>query len=370
MAAAPSSQQMDINENEEQQIIEVDQPQAAEVEGPSSPERAPSMTDLKPPINHIENEKEAKIHLINSIIYNTLSSDSSCHTPPSQTISKIYDSSGTIMMDGIDLASMASDCSLITLVDHLKQTEVLKATTPWDLSHQSDPISVFIILDDITYGKFISTGSIILEGIEESMPYVHRHPHLHQSPLAAINFCIVVHAIHRISGKPKTHESHILVHLKLEPASLIASNTLMGFSRPSHPDQELENIMKHMPNISQYARTSCCFQGPPSSLINEATSSEGFAEHHLLDYSSISGPNFLAIPSPINNAATWQQRHRWEGRRFIGAFHPAYINLIKGVKRQHQSSGDQQTWKSHRAASSMTTSVNKDGSIHINVKYD
>ena len=42
---------------------------------------------------------------------------------------------------------------------------------------------MFTVLDDITYGKFISTGSIILEGIDESMPYVHHHPHLFQSPL-------------------------------------------------------------------------------------------------------------------------------------------------------------------------------------------
>ena len=190
-----------------------------------------------------------------------------------------------------------------------------------------------------------------------------------QSPLSAINFCIVDHGMHGISGKPKDHASHILVHLKLEPASLISSNTLMGFSRPSHPDQELENIMKHMPNISQYSRTSCSFQGPPSSFINEATSSEGFAEYHLLDYSSISGPNFLSIPSVIQLLGNSDISGKAE--RFIRAFHPAYINLIKGSKRQAQTSGDhQQNWKSHRAASSMTTSVNKDGSININVKYD
>ena len=105
------------------------------------------------------------------------------------------------MMDGIDMTTMTSDFSLITLVDFMKQASVLKSSTPWDLSHQKDPISIFIVLDDITYGKFISTGSIILEGIDESMPYVHRHPHLFQSPLSAINFCIVDHALHRISGQ-------------------------------------------------------------------------------------------------------------------------------------------------------------------------
>ena len=227
---------------------------------------------------------------------------------------------------------------------------------------------MFIVLDDVTYGKFIATGSIILEGIDEAMPYVHQHPHLHQSPLSAINFCIVDHALHRISGKPKNHQSHVLVHLKLEPASVISSNTLMAFSRPSHPDQELEHLMNHMPNISKYARTSCSFQGPPSSFINEMTSSEGFAEYHLLDYTAISGPNFLAIPSAIQLLGNTDIQGKAE--RFIRTFHPGYINLIKASKRQHQASGDQQQWKSHRAASSMTTAVNKDGSISINVKYD
>ena len=108
------------------------------------------------------------------------------------------------MADGIDLTS---DYTLITLVDLMKQASVDKSSTPWDLSHQTDPISVFTVLDNIHYEKFIRTGSIILEGIDESMPYVHRHPHFFQSPLAAINFCIVDHALHRISGKPKDHQS-------------------------------------------------------------------------------------------------------------------------------------------------------------------
>ena len=253
------------------------QPQASEVEAPSSPEKAPlssSIVALKPAISTIKDEKAAKIHIIDTIIYDTLSSDVAYHTPASETIRKIYDSFGTIMMDGIDLTSMTSDFTLITLVDFMKKASVHKSSTPWDLSHEKDPISVFTVLDDITYGKFISTMSILMEGIDESMPYVHHHPHLFQLPLGAINFCIVDHALHRISGKPKDHASHILVHLKLEPAGLIASNTLMGFLRTSHPDQELKNIMKHMPNISQYSRTSCSFQGPPSSFINELTTSQ------------------------------------------------------------------------------------------------
>ena len=142
----------------------------------------------------------------------------------------------------------------------------------------------------------------------------------------------------------------------------------MAFSRPSHPDQELEHLMDHFPNISKYARTSCCLQGPPSSLINELISSEGFAEYHLLDYSSISGPNHLNIHSAIQLLGNIEIQGKAE--RFIRTFHPGYISLIKGSKRQYQSSGDGQQWKSHRSASSMATAVNKDGSITINVKYD
>ena len=77
---------------------------------------------------------------------------------------------------------------------------------------------MFTVLDNINYEKFIRTGSIIFEDQDEGMPYVHRHPHLFQSPLAAINFCIVDHALHRINGKAKMHESLLLIHLKLEPA--------------------------------------------------------------------------------------------------------------------------------------------------------
>ena len=180
-----------------------------------------------------------------------------------------------ILAEGVDITAAMGDYNLITLIEYMKQTSVDKSNTPWDLSHQQDPISVLTVLDNHHYEKFIRTGSIILEGIDQSMPYVHHHPHLFQSPLAAINFCIVDHALHRISGEAKNHESLVLIHLKLEPASLIASNTLMAFSRPSHPDQELEHLMDHFPNISKYARTSCCLQGPPSSFIKELISSEG-----------------------------------------------------------------------------------------------
>ena len=247
-----------IVDAEEQQIIEDHQP--AEGEASASPERPAS---TKPPKSSIKTEQEAKMHIVDTIIYDILASDSTYHTPPSETISKIYDSFSVIMSSGVDLASAVGDYTLITLIEYMKQTAVDKSTSPWDLSHQHDPISAFTVLD-INYEKFFRTGSIILEGVDQSMPYVHRHPHLFQSPLAAINFCIVDHALHRISGKAKDHESLVLIHLKLEPAGLIASNTLMAFSRPSHPDQELEHLMDHFPNISKCARTACCLQGPPS----------------------------------------------------------------------------------------------------------
>ena len=348
MAGAPSvdASQMHILEGivdqEEQQIIEDSQP--AEEEASPSQERPSS---AKPPQSSIKTEHEAKIHIVDSIVYNILASDSTYHTPASESIRRIYDSFSIILAEGVDITT---------------------AMGPWDLSHQTDPISLFTVLDNINYEKFIRTGSIILEGVDDAMPYVHRHPHLFQSPLAAINFCIVDHALHRLSGKTKTHQSLVLIHFKLEPAGLIASSALMGFMRPSHPDQELEHLMDHFPNISKYARTSCCLQGPPSSLINEVISSEGFAEYHLLDYTSISGPNHLNIHSAIQLLQNIEIQGKAE--RFIRTFHPGYISLIKGSKSQHQSAGEGQQWKRHRSASSMATSVDKDGSITINVRYD
>ena len=337
MAGAPSidASQMQILEaivdHEEQQIIEDSQP--AEAEASPTQERPSS---AKPPKSTIKTEEEAKIHIVDTIIYNILASDSTYHTPPSESIRRIYDNFSVILAEGVDITTAMGDYSLITLIEYMKQTSVDKSSTPWDLSHEADPISLFTVLDNISYEKFIRTGSIILEGIDDAMPYVHRHPHLFQSPLAAINFCIVDHALHRISGRPKNHQSLVLIHLKLEPAGLIASNTLMAFSRPSHPDQELEHLMDHFPNISKYARTSCCLQGPPSSLINELNSSEGFAEYHLLDYSSISGPNHLNIHLAIQLLGNIETQGKAE--RFIRIFHPGYISLIKGSKRQYQQS--------------------------------
>ena len=331
MAGAPSvdASQMQILEaivdQEEQQIIEDSQP--AEEEASPSQERPSS---AKPPQASIKSEHEAKVHIVDSIIYNILASDSTYHTPASESIRKIYDSFSIILAEGVDITTAMGDYNLITLIEYTQQASVLKSNTPWDLSHQAGPISLFMVLDNINYEKFIRTGSIILEGIDEAMPYVHRHPHLFQSPLAAINFCIVDHALHRLSGKTKTHQSLVLIHFKLEPAGLIASSTLMGFMRPSHPDQELEHLMDHFPNISKYARTSCCLQGPPSSVINEVISSEGFAEYHLLDYTSISGPNHLNIHSAIQLLQDIEMQGKAE--RFIRTFHPGYISLIKGAK--------------------------------------
>ena len=183
-ASSVEASQMDILEatidNEDQQIIEDSQP--AEGEAASPTQERPS--SARPPKSAIKTEREAKIHIVDTIIYDILSSDSTYHTPPSETIRKIYDSFSVIMTsDGVDLSTAMSDYSLITLIEFMKQSSVDKSSTPWDLSHQSDPISVFTVLDNINYERFIRTGSIILEGIDDAMPYVHRHPHLFQSPL-------------------------------------------------------------------------------------------------------------------------------------------------------------------------------------------
>ena len=121
--------------------------------------------------------------------------------------------------------------------------------------------------------------------------------------------------------------------------------------------------------ISSYATTASKFQGPSSEAINAIISQDFFAEYHLLDYSSISGPGYLCVTSAISLLNN--QDISGKAERFIRGFHPTSIYLIKGTKRsaslfeEHQSS-----WKNHCAASSMSTSFNKDGSVHISVKYD
>ena len=89
MAGAPSleSSQMEILgnivDNEEQQVIEDLHP--AGVEAPTPPERAASISNLKPPKSTIKTEKEAKIHSVDAIIYDILTSDPTYHTPPPES---------------------------------------------------------------------------------------------------------------------------------------------------------------------------------------------------------------------------------------------------------------------------------------------
>ena len=99
MAAAGSSastQAMDITFGDQQPQVE----QVASSQEETSEQKviAPlssSITALKPVIGRIEDEKAAKIHIIGSIIYSTLSSDPAYNTPPSSSILRVYDSFGT-----------------------------------------------------------------------------------------------------------------------------------------------------------------------------------------------------------------------------------------------------------------------------------
>ena len=306
---------------------------------------APSITNLKPVISHIEDEKSAKIHIIDTIIYDTLASDPAYHTPASSSIQQVYDAFGTIMTDGIDITTRTSDCTSINLLDFMKQAAVHKSSTPWDLSHQTDTISMFIMLDGITYGKWIKTGSIVLEDIEESMPYVHHHTHLFQPPPSAINYCIVEHALHRISQRA----SYVLVHLKLAPSPLMASSILMGFSGPSHDHQELENMARHLRQVSSFSSASCTFQGHSSEFINAIVSQDYFAEYHLLDYSSIKGPNYISVTSAINLLSNYEITTKAErlsepfvqptstwSRASGGRIHPLVNRLGRVIVQHHQ----------------------------------
>ena len=147
------------------------------------------------------------------------------------------------------------------------------------------------------------------------------------------------------------------------------SSTLVVMSMPSREHQELEKMARQFRGLASLAVTAATFQGPSSADINAIVAQDFFAEHHLSGCSSISGPCYLSIRSAINllnnpDIAT-------EAERFIREFHPPCICLIKGAKKSAASSDEHQSlWQSHRAASSMSTSFNKDGSIHINVKYD
>ena len=143
----------------------------------------------------------------------------------------------------------------------------------------------------------------------------------------------------RLTNNKLNHSSTIL---KVSPAPLIKQVVLVPFNRPSHEHQRIKNMVRHLGDF--------------------------FAVYHLLDSSSISGPGYLSIPSAVNllnnpDIAT-------EAERFIRSFHPTSIYLIKGMKRSTSSEEHQSSRKNHRLPSSMSTSFNKDGSIHINVKYD
>ena len=100
------------------------------------------------------------------------------------------------------MTSKINDYSLLEITNYQTRTSIMKSSTPWDLSHDVDPISMLIGLDASVYAKRIQTGDIIVDNMPESSAYVHQHPHLLQSPISAINYCIVEHALARISGKP------------------------------------------------------------------------------------------------------------------------------------------------------------------------
>ena len=228
---------------------------------------------------------------------------------------------------------------------------------------------MFIMLSSTTYEHWIQTGDVIIQNTPASSAYVRQHPHLFQSPISAINYCIVEHALMRVTGHQLEHPSNLLLHLKLSPAPLIKQEVLITFNRPSRERQELENMVRHLQGLASYSIMASTFQGTSSAAINDIVAQDFFAEHHLLDYSCISGPGYLtSIASAVNLLNHPDISIKAE--RLIRNFRPTSIYLIKSTERSASSSEERQSSrKSHRAASSMSTSFNKDGSIHINVKY-
>ena len=110
---------------------------------------------------------------------------------------------------------------------------------------------------------------------------------------------------------------------------------------------------------SSFATTAATFQGPSSQFINTIVSQDYFAEYHLLDYSSNSGPNYINVTSAVNLLNNQEISSKAE--RFIRTFYPNYIYLVRGIKRQALSSGDQQVIMEEPSCSIIN---------EHNVKYD
>ena len=172
-----------------------------------------------------------------------------------------------------------------------------------------------------TYNHWQKTGDIVINDVPQEVAYVHQHPHHFQSAISAINYCIVKHALMRISGHAVAHPSNVLLHLRLAPKPLVKHTLLIPFNRPPHEHMELENMMRHLQSISSVSVVRSILQGPSSSDINAVISVPNFAENHLLDFSSISQGQVSAegILHLVNPNSTLNSGMRIFEPRILGA---------------------------------------------------
>ena len=146
------------------------------------------------------------------------------------------------------------------------------------------------------------------------VPYVHQHPHLFQSPISAINFSIVDHIIHRISGKPKDHHLMVLIHQdqaphhplqhlcghlhhseEADPHFFQSSVGIINFcivnqllhhisGTPQHPHQAREDLLQHLEHLHHRGQH---LQGPEDQ--QHQTSSTSRRENQQLENKIILG---------------------------------------------------------------------------------
>ena len=174
--------------------------------------------------------------------------------------------------------------------------------------------------------------------------YLHHRPHLRQSSIPAVSHCIV----------------------RKQPANLIKDNILIPFISSGH------GLSKRDASLQGHREariTASVIQGPSSDTVNQMISQHQFSEHRVLDYTSISGPSFLSTHSVVNLLGNEDIRNK--AQSFIRTFHPIAANFSKGMKMLASDKDiGQPIWKSHHAASSLTTPVDQHRGIGVNATYD
>ena len=119
------------------------------------------------------------------------------------------------------------------LVNYQRCASLMCVSTPWDISRDEDPISMFIVLSSSTYEHCVRTGCdhpghaggiSVCASTPSSVPESHLND----------KYAIVEHALTRITNKELSHSSNILVRLKVSPAPLIKQLEARGVRGIAH----------------------------------------------------------------------------------------------------------------------------------------